>query len=375
MAATFASHPRLLISSRFSLQSTPDLSTLGPSQLPFISEVKSKLQDGQYRFEKSVCPCGDEEATIISEVDRYGLPLTSVVCATCGTIRTDPYLDDSSLADFYTRYFQQMYGRVPDVESYFQKQAKYGQRLLATVQSSLKPGSCVYEVGCGAGGALDVFRRNGYLIAGCDYSAELIEAGKERGVSNIYHGALKDIPDGVKADLIYLNHVFEHMNRPLDFLEDCRSRLANAGRVVITVPDVSRIDSFSCPAGDLLQFLHIAHKFNFTFEGIRRLSARAGYRARRMTPDPNIQTAHSIMPELWIELTVESATVRAESGERKRGDKMLQYLKRTEKMYALGLCRAQLAQRINSSKNSIGNNLARLRRATPAKVVRKIKSM
>jgi SAM-dependent methyltransferase len=230
----------------------------------------------------------------------------------------------------------------------------------------------VYEVGCGAGGALDVFKRNGYRIAGCDYSAELIAAGKGRGVTNIYPGSLKDIATESKADLIYLNHVFEHMNNPLEFLEDCKKRLATSGRIVITVPDVSRIDKFSCPAGDLLQFLHIAHKYNFTLEGLRRLSARAGYSMRGITPDPKIQTAHSIMPELWVELMLDAKTNGLPQLETSwQGKKMLQYLKRTEKMYSMGLCRAQLMQRINNGR--LGNNLARLRRATPAKVVRKIR--
>jgi SAM-dependent methyltransferase len=362
-----------LISSRFAVDSAPDPVVFRPSQLPLISEVKHKLQDGAYRLEQSACPCGATHGPIISEVDRYGLPLSFVLCASCGTIRVDPYLDDVSLADFYTRYFQEMYGRVPDVESYFLRQAQYGRRVLASVRPWLKPGSCVYEVGCGAGGALDVFKRDGFLVAGCDYSAELIAAGKERGVSNIYHGSLKDIPAALpKADLIYLNHVFEHMNDPLGFLHDCRSRLADGGRIVIIVPDVSRIDSFTVPAGDLIQFLHIAHKYNFSFAGVRKLSAQGGYHVQRMTPDPKIQTSHSIMPELWLELTI-SASPQRISERSSNGTKMLQYLQRTEKLYARGLCRAQLAQRIDRSKKSLGNNLARLRRATPAKVLRKLK--
>lgn len=371
MAAISESHSRRLISPRFSVASAPEPSNLRPSQLPFVSEVKRKLR-AEYRLEKSACPCGAGEGEIISEVDRYGLPLTFVLCRSCGTIRIDPYLDESSLADFYTNFFQQMYGRVPDVESYFLRQSKYGQRVLAAVQDWLKPGSCVYEVGCGAGGALDVFQRRGYRIAGCDYSAELIAAGKERGVSNIYYGALKDIPAESKADLIYLNHVFEHMNHPLDFLQECKSRLADGGRIVIIVPDVSRIDSFSVPAGDLLQFLHIAHKYNFSLAGMRRLSALAGYQVRPLTPDPTIQTAHSIMPELWVELMID-ASISAQPERSSQGRKMLHYLVRTEKMYGLGLCRAQRDQKINRTKNSIANNLARLRRATPAKVVRKIR--
>ena len=373
MAATSESHSKRLISPRFSVASAPEPSNLRPAQLPFVSEVKRKLRD-EYHLEKSACPCGGGEGEIISEVDRYGLPLTFVLCRSCGTIRIDPYLDESSLADFYTNYFQQMYGRVPDVESYFLRQSKYGQRVLATVENWLKPGSCVYEVGCGAGGALDVFQRRGYRIAGCDYSAELIAAGKERGVSNIYYGALKDIPGDVKADLIYLNHVFEHMNHPLGFLEECKSRLADGGRIVIIVPDVSRIDSFSVPAGDLLQFLHIAHKYNFSLAGMRRLSALAGYQVRPLTPDPTIQTAHSIMPELWVELTMDTS-IAAQPEQSNQGRKMLHYLTKTEKLYTMGLCRAQRDQKLNRTKNSIANNLARLRRATPAKVVRKIKRL
>lgn len=373
MAASFETRRTDLISPRFAVDSTADPLVFRPSQLPLISEVKAKLRDGEYRLEQSACPCGATDGPVISEIDRYGLPLNFVLCASCGTIRVDPYLDDSSLADFYTHYFQEMYGRAPDVESYFQRQAQYGQRVLATVRPWLKPGSCVYEVGCGAGGALDVFKRAGFRVAGCDYSAELLAAGRERGVSNIYHGSLKDIPAELpKADLIYLNHVFEHMNDPLDFLHDCRSRLADDGRIVIVVPDVSRIDSFTVPAGDLIQFLHIAHKYNFSFEGIRKLSAEGGYHVQRMTPDPKIQTSHSVMPELWIELTI-GASLQSVSELSGQGRKMLQYLKRTEKLYARGLCRAQLAQRIDHSKKSLGNNLARLRRATPAKVLRKIK--
>ena len=362
-----------MISSRFAVDSAPDPVVFRPSQLPLISEVKHKLQDGEYRLVQSACPCGATDGPVIAEVDRYGLPLNFVLCASCGTIRVDPYLDDASLADFYTRYFQEMYGRVPDVESYFQRQAQYGRRVLATVQHWLKPGSCIYEVGCGAGGALDVFKRAGFQVAGCDYSAELIAAGKERGVSNIYHGSLNDIPAELpEADLIYLNHVFEHMNDPLAFLQDCRNRLADGGRIVIVVPDVSRIDSFTVPAGDLIQFLHIAHKYNFSFEGVRKLCAQGGFHVQRMTPDPKIQTSHSIMPELWIELT--NSTSPQKVAERSsQGAKMLQYLKRTERLYVRGLCRAQLAQRVDRGKKSLGNNLARLRRATPAKVIRRLR--
>jgi SAM-dependent methyltransferase len=381
LAASSGSHPKALISPRFSVKDAAAPVNLQPSQLPFIAEVKSKLQNGEYKFESSPCVCGAASGMVISEVDRYGLPLDFVLCTLCGTIRIDPYLDTASLEDFYTRFYQQMYARATDVGSYFLRQRSYGEKVLAVAAPWLKPASWVFEVGCGAGGALAVFQREGHQVAGCDYSAELITAGRARGVRNIYPGSLKDVRphlDGAKGDLIYLNHVFEHVKEPLRSLEECRNQLAPGGRIVIIVPDVSRIDSFPYPAGDLLQFLHIAHKYNFSFTGIRRLAGEGGYRVRRLTPDPRIQTPTSPSPELWLEFTVDEEATRpiVEGGlptKDSQGSKMLQYLRRTEKLYSLGLCRGQLMGRLNAGKNSIENNLGRLRRATPAKVIRKLK--
>ena len=224
-AASSSSHSKVLLSPRFSVEAS-DPVNLQPSQLPLVAEVKSKLQSGAYRLESYVCPCGESTGVIISEVDRYGLPLTFVLCTSCGTIRIDPYLDTSSLENFYTHFYQQMYARATDVQSYFLRQKGYGEKVLDVTKQWLKPGSRVFEVGCGAGGALEVFQSRGYQVGGCDYSAELIAAGRHRGIENIYHGSLKDAQpelNGAKVDLIYLHHVFEHVNHPHVLLAEWRN--------------------------------------------------------------------------------------------------------------------------------------------------------
>lgn len=378
MQTNTAGRARRLISARFSSASAPPTANLRPSQLPLIAEVRSKLQSGEYVLERTDCPCGGQGEVVISEVDRYGLPLTSVVCVACGTVRMNPYLDDASLEDFYTRFYQQMYARATDVQGYFERQHSYGAKVLSAAAPFLKPGGLVYEVGCGAGGALKVFQDQGYGVAGCDYSAELIEEGRRRGVRNIFHGTLEDIETGgERADLIYLHHVFEHIHRPLDFLERCRRQLKPGGRVLIVVPDVSRIDGFTCPAGDLLQFLHIAHIYNFSFEGLRRLGRRAGYDAGRVTPDASIWTPCSHMPELWVEFTDagSGATRTPEPAAAEQGPAMVRYLRRTERLYSWGLCKGQLLCRMAEGKSPVLSGLVRLKRLTPAKVLRKVGRM
>lgn len=375
MMSSSTSQARLLLSPRFSVAASTLPANLQPAQLPFIAEVKSRLRSGAYGLEATRCPCGEREGTIISEVERYGLPLNTLLCAACGTVRFDPYLDGPSLEDFYKRFYQKMYGRATDLESYFLRQRSYGEKILAAVESSLAPGAWVFEVGCGSGGALEVFQAKGYRVAGCDYGGELIDAGRRRGVENIHHGALAELSEAlgeVKADLIYLHHVFEHVIDPLAFLEECRDLLKPGGRVVIVVPDVSRIASFAYPAGDLLQFLHISHKYNYSPEGMRALGERAGYEVKGLRPDPNIQTPCSHMPELWVSMSLSNAAAASQRAS-DSGRKMLKYLQRTERLRARGLCEAQLRAKTAGLRSYLSANLGRLFRLTPAKIVRRLK--
>src|SRR6185436_14420570 len=151
---------------------------------------------------------------VIAEVDRYGLPLTTVVCLACGTLRLEPYLDEASLEDFYVNHYQQMYARAPDLTAYLANQYAYGKKILSLAGEFLSPDSWVFEVGCGAGGALKCFREAGFQVAGCDYSARLVEEARRNGIERATHGTIDELREtlgktlgDVRADLIYLHHV------------------------------------------------------------------------------------------------------------------------------------------------------------------------
>lgn len=322
------------------------------------------LAAGTLALERSACPCNGErdfargarEDDVIAERDRYGLPLTSVLCSSCGTIRLDPYLTPPGLEYFYKSLYQQMYGRSADVDSYFARQAFYGTKILKTVQHDLPRGGVVFEVGCGAGGALKMFQDAGHIVAGCDYGGELVAAGRARGVPRIYHGSLEEAASVLgerKIDLLYLHHVFEHLNDPADFLIQCRRFLSARGSIVVIVPDMLGIDRHIVPAGDFLQFLHIAHKYNFTLKCLQRLGAQNDYEVLKLVPDHRLKTPWSVAPELWVQLRPFGEQPPSSSSSRRcvaatnddaaaDGAKVFAYLMRTEKKYALGLCRGQL---------------------------------
>jgi len=349
-----AQAPRCLLSARFVKNASTGLSQRYSSrQLELIKAVRRHLEEKHYAMVPTYCPCGWQGEDIeIAEVERYGLPMRTVVCRGCGTLRFNPYLDNASQADFYQRYYQEMYARVADAQEYFNRQQQYGLKVLSLVGAWLQPKASVLEVGCGAGGGLAVFQKEGFGVAGCEYSEELIAFGRAQGIPSLYSGPLEAIPRGiVRPALIYLHHVFEHLDDPRGFLTRAREYLQVEGRIIIAVPDVSRIHEFNYPGGDLLPFLHIGHKHNFTRAGLERLGRRAGLQSRFPEPDPKLKTSFSHAPELWAEFFSGDGSRSENASEAVLGEEMLEYLRQTEAAYQQGKLKGR------SAKNGLARRL------------------
>ncbi|NER80235.1 MAG: class I SAM-dependent methyltransferase [Leptolyngbya sp. SIO1D8] len=368
-----------LLSPRFKFDATsPYKPAVSETQRSLINLVKSKLDSGDYSLKSCSCPCGADGAddVVIAEVDRYGLPFNSVLCGSCGTVRIDPYLNDESIADFYTHTYRRMYGLEVDIEgsydSYIATQSSYAKKLIHTTSAFITSESRICEVGCGAGGGVKFWQEQGYDAVGCDYDVSALEAGRKHGVKHLYDGNLDSLKEGLgeaKFDLIYLHHVFEHLDDPVQFLQDSREFLTPQGRLIVIVPDISRIDQFGhLPSvGNLLMYLHVAHKYNFTVEGIKRLSQRADYSATKLEPDESMKTPWSESPELWVQIMPNAETEANGNNATKpvskaTGLEMLKYLQRTEKLYSLGLCQGQLAHKFSTLRS-------------PKKIASKVKRM
>lgn len=322
-----------LLSPRLSAHGGPAVE-LSASQLLIRERLRTLLGDGSLRMLGGACACGapprDEP---VGELDRYGIPLRSVLCMECGTLRFDPYLDEASLDRFYREYYQELYERSPDAEAYFARQREYGRRVREALRKLAPHCRSVVEAGCGAGGALSVLQESGMQVGGCDHSARLIAFGRSQGLRSLATGGIEQLRAELpgRADVVYLHHVFEHLGDPLAFLRACKDLLNPAGVVLMIVPDISHIDRFAFPGGDVRLFLHVAHKFNYTRPGVARLAARAGY---AVEPVGGFESSNA--PEMWLALRP-AAVLAARDSAADDGAAMLQYLRRTERLYRLGV--------------------------------------
>jgi SAM-dependent methyltransferase len=215
-----------------------------------------------------------------------------------------------------------------------------------------------------------VFQERGHRTVGNDLEAELLEFGRQRGIGDLHLGAADAIararPD-LRVDLIVLHHVLEHVGRPVELLACLRTRLAPGGRIVVIVPDLSRIDRYSVPAGDALLFFHVAHRYNYSLAGLDRMARLASLRAQPVEPAPGFPTAWSVAPELWLELMGEAdapaSTRRDGLPEASAGQALLRYLQRTETNRRFWVCagqRRRLAERFRLAR--VASVIGQLRR-------------
>jgi 2-polyprenyl-3-methyl-5-hydroxy-6-metoxy-1,4-benzoquinol methylase len=321
-----------LVSNRFSLNTDEPLRY--PQLVEHTNLLKKKIQN-DFTLVVNECPCGSGGANhdfIISEVDRYGLPLQTVLCNHCGALRMDPYLDQRSLSDFYTNYYQEVYRRSDKVSVYYDKQRPYGRKFYELANSYLKPGSNVLEFGCGAGGALAFFKSKGHQVYGVEFSKKLIDYGKSKGLDNLHYGALsgfKSVIGATKFDFIFSNHVFEHISNPHEYLRECISMLSQDGSIVCAIPDVYNIHKYIFPNSDLKLMLHIAHVYNYSFECLKEMASKFELEIERIYPNDQIVTATSVMPELWFRLFRRAAHPQVTEKTTQTFD-YLDYFKKTE---------------------------------------------
>jgi len=241
---------------------------LNEIQKRYIRIFLEKVENHKYNYVENKCLCGNNDESLdilISEKDRYGIPCKIVLCKKCGLIRLKERLDDISTVEFYKNEYRGIYsGSEVASEVFFYDQYKRGIIFLNLLKKhiNLNEIRTVFEVGCGAGGILYVFKEIGKEVSGCDFGEKYLEYGKNKGLE-LYQGDLdpyKTLPNS--QDLIILSHVMEHFNNPIELLNKILQHVAPEKYLLIEVPGI-----FYIPKNYFNPILYFqnAHVYNYYY--------------------------------------------------------------------------------------------------------------
>lgn len=175
-----------------------------------------------------------------------------------------------------------------DYDRYYQQLAKYGgptgtgagldaadMRRLEALATRLETGlpgrdAAILDIGCGAGGLLQVLRARGHTQAeGLDPDPAAVAAARAQGLAVRAGLATESVAlyGGSRFDLIVLSHVAEHL-RDLDWLRGLGALLAPGGRLYVEVPDPR---GYRCAPRPPLYYFDSEHINHFSPRALARL--------------------------------------------------------------------------------------------------------
>ena len=189
-------------------------------------------------------------------------------CSACGAIVLGAMLPPSMYTDADWDWYVEQIGGVEAIAD-------------TLVQTGMRRGARMLDVGCGYGFALDVARFL-YEWEGIGLDPSIAAARGRRDLDlDIRPGTLDDAFDpDERFQVIFSSEVLEHIADPMEFLRAVHRRLAPDGIVVLTTPDARAVTP-QTPWTILFPVLSVGlHEFLVDADGLERMLRDAGFHAK-----------------------------------------------------------------------------------------------
>lgn len=197
-----------------------------------------RLRTGAYQMQPRNCElCGGSTFTIISEKERYGIPMQIGVCQTCGLLQTTEVMRPADYVDFFSHIYRALCGALaPSPKDGFTKERHRGKHLLQLAQKKIPAHEhrSVLEVGCGSGGILSIFAQAGYSVHGYDLDDDCLNYGRSQGL-DLRRGALQDVNENEQYDIVISSLLLQYLPNLPAMIRKLRALVRPGGYLVLEI--------------------------------------------------------------------------------------------------------------------------------------------
>jgi SAM-dependent methyltransferase len=228
--------------------------------------------------------CGGGTFVTIAHADRYGFPLASAACTTCGLVFLDPRPGANAYDAFYRDAYRPLvsafHGRRIDPVSLEAEQQVYAEALVGLLAPYLadRSGGSLLDVGGSTGVVAEAvcaaFGLDGTVL---DPAPEELERAGGRGLAAV-PGTIESFePDG-RFDVVLLCQTLDHVLDAGGALRKLRDVLADDGLLFVDVVDfrAAYVRAWNVEAAT-----KVDHPYAFTEDTIEALLARSGLTVAR----------------------------------------------------------------------------------------------
>ena len=194
-----------------------------------------------------------------------------VQCCTCQLI----YYRNPPSEEFITSFYQKVWNKSvgehqKKSKTFNEKRSPRIAQLLSDLGYEEKDKPCL-DVGCGIGKLLAGLQDAGFSnLWGVEMSAHRASISQSRFPGRVFSGGYKSIPKGQRFQVIFSNHVMEHVHHPADFFFQIAGHLEKDGIIILTVPN-------AWEESILNQVLFLPHLHSFCGKSLEVLGEKNGF--------------------------------------------------------------------------------------------------
>lgn len=179
---------------------------------------------------------------------------------------------ETELINHYNQYTRNNFISPITVKNY--------QDLLTSFEPYRKTGR-ILDIGCGDGYFLEEARKMGWEVYGTEYTDDAIEVCKEKGIQ-MHQGKLTPTNyDADSFDVITSFEVIEHINNPIEEVQNIRSILRKGGIFYLTTPNFNAIERYILKK-DYNIITYPEHLSYYTPKTINYLLSNNGFRKKKI---------------------------------------------------------------------------------------------
>lgn len=185
--------------------------------------------------------CNKNDFELITDQLRFNIKQNVVRCKNCQIVSLENPEED--VVDYTKSEYREKYtaiiGEKSTPKEFFDLQMNFQENRIKRVKDLINNDSEILEVGCSTGYFLEAIKNKVSKVVGIELDPNHAKFAKEFCDLKIYQQALEDIEFGKeKFDVIFMFQVLEHIQKPLEFLRNCKKILKPNGTIYVEVPNI-----------------------------------------------------------------------------------------------------------------------------------------
>lgn len=201
-----------------------------------------------------------------------------------------------------------------DVSVYIEKEVMFRKlfgRIISIIKQYQQNGTLI-DVGAGVGLLVSEAQKAGFRAFGFEPSRPSVVVAKKKFHINLIPTQFEQ--SDLKAQVVVINHVLEHMADPKQLLYEVTGSLVSKGLLVIGVPNFASLMA-RFKKGTWQNLNPQQHRWHFTINTLDQLIVPAGFSRLNFYMENHDRSMHTLFrrPVYWLLDTIALATNRGEA--------------------------------------------------------------